>query len=279
MQEFTTRLNELGYVEGRDLLFERRFADRVVERLTTFARELVALKPALIVAAPSYAVAAALQATRSIPIVMLGVSNPVEAGFVTSLARPGGNVTGTTYNQPEIAGKMVEIVKAAAPRTSRITIIWNPDAPGLQVFKPYADRAAGALGIAIHYVDIRRPEDFAIDMVLRGRPEALYVVTDAIFAPHMESIIRVALERKLPSIGIPRRFVEAGGLLYYGLDLRELWRTSATYVDRILKGANPADLPIQQPTKYELIINDKTAKALGITIPQSLRVRADEVIR
>jgi putative ABC transport system substrate-binding protein len=275
---FTARLKDLGYVEGRDVLIERRFADRVVERLPTLARELVALKPAVIVARPSYAVAAAMQATRSVPIVMLGVGAPVEAGLVASLGRPGGNVTGTTFNPPEVAGKLVEVLKAAAPRTSRITIIWNPDAPGLQAFKPYADRAAQALGIDLHYADIRRPEDFVIDMVARGRPEALYVVTDIAVMAHMVAINRFALQRKLPSIGTAKQFVEAGGLIYYGPDFSAMYERTASFVDRILRGAKPGDLPVELPTKYELVINKNTAQAIGFEPSKSFMLRVDRQV-
>jgi ABC-type uncharacterized transport system substrate-binding protein len=271
-------LAEVGYVEGRNLTIDWRSADTNPGRLSQLAQDLVRLNVDLIVAISNEAISATKESTSTIPIVMVGASNPVEAGLVTSLPRPGGNVTGTTYTPPEVAGKLVEVLKEAVPRISRVTIIWNPSMPGMSVYTAHADRAAQALGVALHYLDVRRPADLTVDKIVLSRPDALYVVPDPIVSSGQAKVIRLALERKLPSIGTGRLFVEAGGLLYYGLDRRNMWQRTAVYVDRIFKGAKPADLPVEQPTKFELVINLKTAKALGLTIPQTLLLRADQVI-
>jgi putative ABC transport system substrate-binding protein len=273
------RLTTLGYAVGRDVLIDARFADRRIERLATLAREVVAQQPEVIVAAGNAACLALMQVTRTIPIVIANANSPVESGLVTSLARPGGNVTGTTYNQLEIAGKAVEVLKVAAPRLRRVTIIWNPDGPGIQPYKPYADRAARALGVTLHYLDVRRAEDFRLDALARTRAEALYVVPDTSVIANFSALIRFAQERKLPSIAFSQVFVRAGGLLALTPDLRELNQNVAEYLDRILKGVKPADLPIREPARFQLIINRMTANTIGLAIPDELLVRADEVLQ
>jgi putative ABC transport system substrate-binding protein len=271
-------LRSLGYVERQNLAIEWRWADGTTERLDALAADLVRANVEVIVALLADAAASARRATTTIPIVMVAARNPVETGLVQSLARPGGNVTGTTYTLPETAGKVVEVLKEAVPRAKRVTILWNPDTPGMGLYKPHADRAAERLGVRLTYVGIRESEAFSRDRVVRSRPDALYVVPDPVVARHNEAIARFAAERKLPSIGTGKSFVEAGGLLYFGPDWRDTWRLTAAYVDRILKGGRPADLPVEQPSKFELVVNSRTAKAIGITMPPVLLGRVDAFI-
>jgi len=276
-------LRELGYVEGRNLVIEHRFADVKLERLGELATDLVRLKVDVIVTAINPTTLAAKQATTTIPIVMTTGVDPVAAGLVASLARPGGNVTGLTFDvDPEaIAAKRLELLKELAPRASRMAAIWNPTyAPNTPRMKGIED-AARKLGVTLVSVLVREPGDFdgAFATIVRERARAFLVLTDPLMFSHFARLADLAAKNRLPGIYALREAVNAGGLISYAANLVDLYRRAALFVDKIIKGAKPADLPIEQPTKFELVINMKTAKALGLTIPQSLLVRADEVIQ
>jgi len=274
-------LRRIGLDEGANLLIEWRFADGKRERLLTLAKELVHLNVELILAAASNeAIAAARQATRTIPIVMHLANLPVESGFVESLARPGGNVTGTTWVSVETSNKQFQILKEAVPGATRVVNLWNPTMPEASIYRTWNERAAGMLGLTLQFVDASRPEDVtpALGRVAASRPDVLYVATDPVIRSRLREIVDFTLERKLPSMGAGFIFVRSGGLLYYGPDIPDTWDRTVSYVDRILRGARPMDLAVEEPTKYRLVINLKTAKALGLSIPPSLLQRADQVI-
>ena len=277
---FLHTLRSLGYVEGQNLVFERRSAEGKFERFTEIVAELVRLKTDVIVTVSTPMAQAAKQVTTTVPIVMATVANPVEAGLVASLARPGGNITGLTINTgPEIEGKRLELLKDALPRISRVAYLglktdWE-DSYGKSV-----KTAARALGVTLLHAE-HTPNEYsgAFAVIARQRPDALFVANSAPAFAHRHLIVEFAVKNRLAGTYAWREFVEAGGLMSYGVNISDLFRRAAGYVDKILKGANPADLPIEQPTKFELVINLKTAKALGLTIPPSVLVRADEVIR
>ena len=275
-------LRELGYVEGRSIAFEHRYADLKPERFPELAAELVRLKVDVIVVATDKAALAAKQATRTIPIVMVLATDPVSVGLVASFPRPGGNVTGLTGNAPETSGgKLLQLLKEIAPTVSRVAVLWNPAFRGNPTlnWKP-AEDAAVRLGLRLHSAEVRTSGDFdsAFASILRERAGALVVWSDALTITHRGQIIDFATKRRLPTASNFRELAEAGGLMAYAVSLRDNYRRGATYVDKILKGAKPADLPVEQPTRFDLVINLKTAKTLGLTIPQSLMVRADQVI-
>jgi putative ABC transport system substrate-binding protein len=281
---FRRGLSELGYVEGKNIVIEYRFADEKFERLPSLAAELVQLKVDVIVAAVTQASLAAKNVTKTIPVVMVGVGDPVGAGLVASLGRPGGNVTGTSGMAPELVGKSLETLTEAVPHVSRVAVLWNPANQVFQVQMLRETKAAGqALGMPLQILETRVPNEFdrAFAAMTRERAGALLVLTDPMFLRHRALIADLALKSRLPVMygGGGREYPEAGGLLAYGPNYPELFRRAATYVDKILKGAKPADLPVEQPTKFELVINLKTAKALGLTIPQSILLKADEVIQ
>jgi putative ABC transport system substrate-binding protein len=274
-------LRRVGFDEGANLLIEWRFADGKRERLSTLAKELVHLNVELILAAASNeAIAAARQATRTIPIVMHLANLPVESGFVQSLARPGGNVTGTTWVSVETSNKQFQILKEAVPGATRVANLWNPTMPEAPMYRTWNERAAAMLGLTLQFVDASRPEDVtpALGRVAASRPDVLYVATDPVIRSRLREIVDFTIERKLPSMGAGFIFVRSGGLLYYGPDIPHTWDRTASYVDRILRGARAMDLAVEEPTKYRLVINLKTAKAIGLTIPPSLLQRADQVI-
>ncbi len=284
-EAFRQGLRDLGYLEGRNLVIEYRNAEGKLERLPALAAELVALKVDVIVAAPGTLPAlAAKQATRTLPTVFIGVGDPVTSGFVTSLARPGGNLTGLSALTPELVGKWLELLKQAVPGVSRVAVLWQPGAVGERTEKDLlkeADVAAQALGVRLQFVEARGPADVDrafLDMT-RARAGALTVLSTPMFGSERRRLVELAAKNRLPTVYSFREFVDAGGLMSYGPDLADMFRRAATYVDKILKGAKPADLPVEQPTRFELVINLKTAKALGLTIPQSVLIRADEVIR
>ncbi|MFQ5853167.1 MAG: ABC transporter substrate-binding protein [Candidatus Binatia bacterium] len=283
--ELRQGLRELGYVEGQNFVIEYRSAEGKRERRAEMAAELVRLKVDVIVASPAPPAIRALQrATRTIPIVMAGVLvDPVEAGFVVSLARPGGNITGLTNLESELHGKRLELLKEAFPRISRVAILWNP---AQQKHAMKEVKAAGqALGIEIRPLVVGRRHLFshesAFSAISRERPDGLLVATSGLtLRPgHRARIIEFTAKRRLPTIYSRSQFVDAGGLMSYGMDFQHLYRRVATYVDKILKGAKPGDLPIEQPTKFELVVNLKTAKQLGLTIPPVVLMRADKVIK
>jgi putative tryptophan/tyrosine transport system substrate-binding protein len=283
-EAFLQGLRDHGYVEGRNVVIEYRSAEGKPERLSALAAELVALKLDVILAAGTPQALAAKQATKTVPIVFAGVSDPVTSGLVTSLARPGGNVTGSSLLAPELVGKGLEQLKQAVPGVSRVAVLWQPGVLGERTEKDMlqaAEVAARVLGVRPHFVEARGPEDFdrAFSDMTRARPGALTVLSTPMFVSERRRLVALAAKNRLPAMYPLREFVVAGGLMSYGPNDAEQFRRAATYVDKILKGAKPADLPVEQPTKFELFINLKTAKALGLTIPPSLLLRADEVIQ
>jgi putative ABC transport system substrate-binding protein len=283
-EAFLQGLRDLGYVEGRDVVIEDRSAEGKLERFPALAAELVALKVDVIVTAGGPPAAlAAKQATRTLPIVFAAAADPVTDGLVTSLARPDRNVTGLSILAPELVGKRLEQLKQAVPGVSRVAVLWQPGALGQRTEKDTlkgAEVAARALGVRLQFVEARGPEDFdrAFSDMTRARAGALTVLTGAMFFGERRRLVDLAAKNRLPAVYPWREFVDAGGLMAYGPNVADLYRRAATYVDRILKGAKPADLPVEQPTKFELVINLKTAKALRLTIPQSLLRQADQVI-
>jgi putative ABC transport system substrate-binding protein len=282
LQAFLRALRELGWVEGQNLIIEYRWAEGKVERLPDLAAELVRRKVDLIVAPAGSAALAAKNATSSIPIVMIFPSDPVEMGLVASLSRPGGNITGTTFTPgPEIFGKQLQILKEAIPHVSRVAILWNPADPSFALQMRELEGAARSLRIRLQHVEARGPEEFAsaFAAMARERADALLVNGTSTFLAHRATLAELAVKGRLPTMYSFRENVEAGGLMAYAVNMADFVGRAAVYVDKILKGAKPADLPVEQPTKFELVINLKTAKALGLTIPQSLLLRADEVIQ
>ncbi len=278
---FIQGLRELGYVEGQNITIEHRSSEGKYERLPDLAADLVRLKVDVIVAPAANPVFAAKQATRTIPIVMTGSGDAVGSGLVASLARPGGNVTGLSTLAPEIVGKQLELLKEIIPRVSRVAVLWNPTNQTHPLLLGEAKVAARSLGVQLQILEARRPDDFerAFAAMTRERAGALLVLTDGMFLLHLTRTADLAAKSRLPAMFALREQADAGGLMAYGPSLRDSFRRAATYVDKILKGAKPADLPVEQPTKFELVINLKTAKALGLTIPQSVLIRADEVIQ
>jgi putative ABC transport system substrate-binding protein len=284
LEAFRQGLRDLGYVEGRNVVIEYRYAEGNVERLPALAAELVALKVDVIVASGTLAALAAKQATSNFPIVFSPAGDPVGSGLVSSLARPGGNVTGLSAFAPELVGKRLELLKQAVPGVNRVAVLWQPGAFGERVEMDTLKRAeiaARGLGVPLQFVEARGPADFdrAFSDMTRARAGALTVLASNMFNSERRRLVDLAAKNRLPALYSAREIVDAGGLMSYGANLAELNRRAATYVDKILKGAKPADLPVEQPTKFELIINLKTAKALGLTIPQSVLGRADEVIQ
>jgi putative tryptophan/tyrosine transport system substrate-binding protein len=278
-EAFRQGLREVGYTEGKDILVEYRYAEEKLEQLPTYAAELVALKPDVIVSGGPTPTRAATQATKTIPIVMTFDSDPVGNGFVASLARPGGNVTGLSNVAPEISGKRVEILKEIIPKVSRVAVLGMSSNPGNALSLKQTELAARGLGLQTSFVDIRDSKD--IEAAFQGantaRADAILVLN---FPPlFSRRILDGATNRRLPAIYFNSSFVDEGGLMSYGASLVDLDRRAAIYVDKILKGAKPADLPVEQPTKFELVINLKTAKQIGLTIPPSVLARADKVIR
>ena len=282
-EAFFKGLRDLGYVEGRNLVIEYRSAEGKVERLPALAAELVSLKVDVILAPASVHVLAAKQATGTIPIVFVNSGDPVASGLVTSLARPGGNVTGLSTLTVDLIGKCLEQIPQAVPGVSRVAVLWSPgDFPERteKDMLKQAEVAARALGIGLQFVEVRGPANFdrAFSEMTGARAGALTVLASTMFFTERRRLVERTANNRLPAMYTSRDFVDAGGLMSYGPDYADLFRRAATYVDKILKGAKPGDLPVEQPNKFELVINLKTAKALGLTIPQSLLQRADQVI-
>ena len=281
LEAFRQGLRELGYVEARNIVIEWRFAEGRSDRLPDMAAELVRLKVDVIFAMNTPAGQAAKNATGMIPIVMTRVSDPVRIGLVASLAQPGGNVTGLTTISDELSGKRLELLKEALPPASRVALLWNSANTGHAITVNEMEAAAPQLGMQLKILGVRWPKEFqnAFTVATKWGASALMVIDDLMIASHQAQILDLAAKNKLPVISQFREFAEAGGLMAYGPNNDEMFRRAAVYVDKILKGAKPADLPVEQPTKFELVINLKTAKALGLTIPQSILVRADQVIQ
>jgi len=281
VEAFRSGLRDLGYVEDQNILLEWRWDEHRPDRYAAMASDLVQRNVDLIVAGTTGASIAAKNATTTIPIVMAasGLGDPVELGLVQSLARPGGNVTGLVLLTNELPGKRFELLKEAIPRLTRVALLWNrtPLAPTL--VKEH-EAAARALAIQIQLLEVRGPDDFegAFQAATQGRAQGLLMIQGPLYFSHRVQIATLALNSRLPTISGETHYAQAGGLMNYGPNIPNSWRHAATYVDKILKGAKPADLPVEQATKFELVINLKTAKALGLTIPPSLLLRADQVI-
>ena len=282
VEAFRGQLRVLGYIEGQHIAIEYRWAEGRADRLPNLAAELVRLDPVVIVTTGTPGTLAAMQATKTIPIVMASSVDPVRSGIVASLARPGGNVTGFTILGPELEGKRMELLKRAVPRLSRVAVLWNPANPGIAFNLEAIEAAARALHVTVGpVVEVRRVEEMenAFSTIVNARPDALAVLADRSLQAHRRRIVEFAVARRLPGMYPYGEYVDAGGLMSYAPSNTELFRGAATYVDKILKGAKPGNLPVQEPTKFELVINLKTAKTLGLTIPQSLLLQADRVIQ
>jgi ABC-type uncharacterized transport system substrate-binding protein len=276
---FVQRLGELGWIEGRNVAIEYRWAEGRTERLAEFAAEFVRLHVDVIVTSATPPSIAAKQATSVIPIVFAAVGDPVGTGLVTSLARPGGNVTGLSIQATDLAGKRLELLREAVPGLRRLAIMANPGAPPAVLEMAEVQTTARALGLEVVASEIRRPEDIAPAFeAFKSRAEALYVCNDPLVTTNRVRINTLASGMGLATMYNVREFVEAGGLMSYGPNFLVLFRRAADFADKILRGAKPADIPVEQPTKFDLIVNLKTAKALGLTIPESFLLRADEVI-
>ena len=279
VEAFRQGLRELGWVEGQNIVIEYRTSGGRFERLPDLAVELARLKVDVIVAPGTQAALAAKNATTTIPVVMIAVAEPVAQGLIAGLARPGGNVTGLSYSVgTEIFGKELELLKEAAPKARQVAVIWNPANPAHGIWIKEIKVPAQSLGVQLQLLEARRPDDFdgAFAAMVKKRAGALLVGTEAAFSSHLGRLAGLAARNRLPSVYGTREYPEAGGLMSYGPNTPDLWRRSAGYVDKILKGAKPAGLPVEQPTKFELVINLKTAKALGLT--PALLQRADELI-
>jgi len=279
---FRQGLRERGWVDGQNIVIEERYADGVLDRLRALVAELIRLKVDVIVTTSSATTWAAKDATRSIPIVMTVSADALGEGLVTSLARPGGNITGMTYLVgPEIAGKQLQLLKDLVPNAMRVAVLTNPTNKSHAALARELKVAAQSLGVQLHVVEAPSPDqlDNAFDAMTREHAGALLVLTDSIFVGQRRRIVDLAARAKLPAIYYQREYVDAGGLISYGASLSDMFHRSAADVDKILRGAKPADIPIEQPTKFDLVINLKAAKALSITISQSLLQRADEAIQ
>jgi len=278
---FLDAMRGLGYVEGRNLIVERRYADNHLERLPALAAELASLKVDVILATGTVAPLAARKSTTTIPIVIWSTGDPVGSGIASSLARPGGNATGLTIDSPELASKRLQLLKEMVPGLARVAVIWNAANPYAAVVLKETQQAARLLGIAVESIEVRSPLDFdgAFGALVKARPNGLVVVEDPLTFSERGRIVNFAATNRLPAMYGMKEFVSAGGLIAYGPDYPDLLRRAAAFVDKILKGAKPGDLPIEQPTKFGLVINLNTATALNLTVPQSLLLRTDEVIR
>ena len=277
---FRRGMRELGYVEGKNLVIEWRSAEGNSERLQELAAELVKLKVDVIVTGGTPATLAAQQTTPTIPIVMSGIGDPVGSGFIKSLAHPGGNITGVTNMNVELGPKQLEILLAMVPKVSRVAVLVNPTNLSHAAFLRSCQAGAQRLGIKLLPADAQTPQEIenAFSMIAREKAGALIVSRDGFVNQQVRQISDLAAKNRLPTIGGLRQYVDAGGLMSYGPSIADQYRWAATYVDKIFKGAKPADIPVERPKKFELIINGKTAKALGLTIPQSLLISADKVI-
>ena len=274
-------LREHGYVEEQNITLEPRYAEGEIERLAGFAAELVRLKADVIVVGSTPGIIAVKNTTSAIPIVMVTTGDPVAGGLVASLARPGGNITGLTALGQELSGKRLEVLKEAVPKVSRVAVLSNPTNPDSGLSLKGVEVAARALGVQFRVQEVRDPTGFdkAFETITRQGARALMVLPDPMFVSQRGRIVALSAKSRLPAMYAHREFVDAGGLMFYGASLADMWRRAATYVDKILKGTKPADLPVEQPKKFEFIINLKAAKQIGLTIPQWTLTKADKVIK
>ncbi len=278
---FRQGLRELGYVEGTNVVIEYRYVNGVLDRVPEFARELIRLPVDVLVVGGTVSTKHAKAETTTVPIVFSVAGDPVGSGLVVSLARPGGNATGMSSLHPQLGAKQLELLKAIAPWIARVIVVYNPVSPTWEPFFIGVREAARALAVEVQFVDVRHPNEMAsaLSALKPQRTDALLVLSDPVFGSHLAQISQFAAKNRLPALYARREFAEAGGLLAYGPSFEDNFRRAATYVDKILKGAKPSELPVQQPTRLELVINRKTANTLGLTIPPSLLVRADEMIQ
>jgi putative tryptophan/tyrosine transport system substrate-binding protein len=281
VEAFRQGLRELGYVEGKNVVIEWRSADGKVERQGELAAELVRLKVDLIVTSGPTMTRSAKDASATIPIVMAQDSDPVGNGFVASLPRPGGNITGLSVLAPELSGKQLELLKEIIPKLSRVAVIGNSNEPANAKILKEIELAAGPLGVKPQPVDVLSPKDIPIGLraATKAHADALVVLASAVLSDHRKEVANLALKSRLPAVYPESRWCDDGGLMSYGTSLTDLSRRAATYVDKILKGIKPADLPVEQPTKFEFVINLKAAKQIGLTIPPEVLARADKVIK
>jgi len=281
MEAFRQGLRELSYVEGKNIIIEWRFADGKLDRLPALAAEVVRLKVDVIVTSGSTPTRAAKVATSTIPIVMGNDNDPVGDGFVGSLARPGGNITGLSNFAPELSGKRLEILREVVPKLSRVAILGTSTNPGYAQVIKEVELAAKAYGVKLQYLEVQDPKDIetAFQAARKGQADAVLVLTSSALVPHRIQIAELAAKNRLPTIYSNSQFVEAAGLMFYGANVLDLDRRAATYVEKILKGAKPAELPVEQPIKFDFVINLKAAKQIGLTIPPNVLARADRVIR
>ena len=282
VEAFRQGMRELGYVEGKTFILELRYGEARAEQIAALARELAGLKVDVIVASTDVAIAAVKRETQTIPIVMAVSSDPVGTGFVASLARPGGNVTGSSFMSPELSGKRLELLREVVPGLSRVAFLWNPDVRGGLLDYNQTEGAAGSLGLQLQSLEVVRAEDFdrAFSAITKERAQALIVpAPNPVGFANRGQIASFAQRNRLPSMYGQREFVDAGGLISYGPSAPHMHRRAATYVDKILKGTKPADLPVERPMKFELVMNLKTAKQIGLTIPPNVLARADKVIK
>ena len=281
LDAFRQGLREIGYTEGQNIVIEYRFASGQAERLPELAAGLARLRPDVLVAPGTPASLAAMGATSTIPIVFAGVADAVGAGLIANLARPGGNITGLTSISAELGGKRLELLREVVPKASRVAVLYNPADRSNVLVLNELQKSAPALGLTLQPLEVRGPGEFegAFVTMTRQRADALFGAAGLLTTEHRRVLVDFAAKRRIPAIWGERQFVDAGGLMSYAVDFYDQVRGAAIYVDKILKGAKPGDLPVEQPTKYELVINLKAARALGLTIPQSVLVRADQVIR
>lgn len=280
LDAFRQGLRELGYSEGRNILVEYRYADGMIDRVSKLATDLLRLEVDVIVVGGTGSAQAARTVTGPVPLVFVLPGDPVGSGLVASLARPGGNATGMSTLLPDLSRKHLELLKAVAPKTTRVAVLKNPVSPIHPPAVSTAQEAARALAVELRTFDVRQANEFAqaFSAMTAWRADALLVLSDPFFGSHLRQVAGLAREKRLPGIYVRKEFAEAGGLLAYGPSFPDNWRRAATYVHKIVNGARPADLPVEQPTKVELVVNMKTASALGLTIPRSLLLQADEVI-
>jgi ABC-type uncharacterized transport system substrate-binding protein len=282
IEAFRQGLRELGYVEGHSIGIEYRYGEGKTERYPALVHELVQRRVAVIVVGGATATRAATQVTTRLPLVMTNVTDPVALGLVASLARPGGNLTGVSNLAPELGGKRLELLKELVPQLARVAALGDPSSPSHAPQWRETERAAQALGVQVHSWEVREPHpDFAgaFAAITRSRAEALLTLSQPLIEVYRQQIVDFTTTQRLPAIFPRREFVEAGGLMSYGADTADLYRRAATFVDKILKGAPPAELPVEQPVKFDLVINLKTAKALGLTVPPGILLQATEVIQ